>query len=69
MQKLFVAVRKSIDGHEWLDTDNSSFNYDLCKQAIKKANTTLPEWNKANPIIRISEFELTEKLIIERIVN
>ena len=67
MQTLFIAIRKSAEGHEWLDTDNSSFNYETCKLSLQKAKTLIPQWDKDNPVIRISEFALTEKQVVERI--
>lgn len=55
----YVAIRKN-EVHEWIDISTLDLTYELTKTKVDKWNLALPQWAKANPVIRIVEVLLRE---------
>ena len=57
--KNYVAIRKN-EVHEWIDISTLDLSYELTKCKVHKWDLELPQWAKANPVIRIVEVEISE---------
>jgi hypothetical protein len=58
--KAFIAIRHSADGYDWLDIATASGARDVCQDNASKTDAQIPQWAKANPIVRIACFTLSE---------
>ena len=56
----YMAVRKSEDKVEWIDTSTASCLKDHTRQKANRMNLLIPDWGIANPVQRIVRFKITE---------
>lgn len=58
---VYGAVRKAQDsGTHWLDLDTLSGLSEMAKQKADADDARLPNWARANPVVRIARLEINE---------
>lgn len=58
---VFVAVRCASDSAvPWIDLATISGSRAVVEEKVDKIAHEIPEWAKANPVVRIAKFELAE---------
>jgi hypothetical protein len=56
----WIAVRRSEDGYEWIDLSSASPTPELAKAETARVNELIPGWGRANPVVRVVEFNIVE---------
>ena len=57
--KFFMAVRET-DGKGWIDINTWGYCTLTARDKAEKIDKQIPQWAKANRVVRISRFRITE---------
>lgn len=58
--KLWFAIRQSEAGNEWIDLSTCGSLLVIPQEKTQTTDECLPQWAKANPVIRYAQFRLVE---------
>jgi hypothetical protein len=56
----YVAIRKPVDGKEFIDMHGSAFFIDEVKRHVAITAKDMPSWHGANPVVRIGRVKIEE---------
>ena len=51
-ETFYVAVRKSPEGHEWIDSSTLAESTEITAWRVRRENSYTPGWSEANPVVR-----------------
>jgi hypothetical protein len=58
--RVYVPIRRCADdGHEWLDSVNLGLLPELAQEKADAIDREIPQWAKANPVVRIVRATIT----------
>lgn len=55
-----VVRRCTDDNHEWIDLDTVSADPEYAQASAWADDEALPDWAKANPVVRLARVSITE---------
>lgn len=59
---IYMAVRRVVDeGYEWPDVGTASYGKQIAAERAMELDAKVPQWAKANPVIRIGKFTVREE--------
>ena len=57
----FMAIRRTPEGNEWLDTVTLGWDQDDAMGKALATNKIIPQWAKENPVIRVVAVDIVER--------